>query len=446
MLDQSFSIENFRKILDYENRKGIYLEGKYFPAVETISKKIKGLTHEIKREKRYPSPLVSDELLASKIDELATLKETKEDLLNKELKEIRDIVLLSKFRIQISKNDSFGDKPIYRIEDNAQNYLTLKQLQYNFRKLYKVKQANRFAILSQLKGLLGDGFPKFVIRTDIQNFYESIPHDKVLKKLNEENLLTFYSKKILFQIFAEYRRLSGSDCGLPRGIGLSAYLSELFMRDVDNEIKSLPGVSYYARYVDDIVIIFTPEKNETCGFLAKIKEIIETKYKLLLNPTKTKKYDLLETPSSKLLEYLGYKIKFGNGTIKFTLSAKKIERYKFRIQKALDAYLNYSKVDEKYARQIFVRRLRFLSGNTRLLNNKKNILVGVYFSNNLLSNSEDFANLDKYYSHLIASKVSNENARKRLLNFSFAQGFTTKKFSRFDTSDLIEIFEIWRDN
>ena len=31
MLDQSFSIDNFRKILEYENRKGRNLEKEFFP-------------------------------------------------------------------------------------------------------------------------------------------------------------------------------------------------------------------------------------------------------------------------------------------------------------------------------------------------------------------------------------------------------------------------------
>jgi hypothetical protein len=83
------------------------------------------------------------------------------------------------------------DKPVYKIEKKPEYFFALKQIQYNFRKLYKVKQANRFAIVSQIKGLLDDNFPKYVIRTDIQEFYESIPHDILLQKLNEENLLTF---------------------------------------------------------------------------------------------------------------------------------------------------------------------------------------------------------------------------------------------------------------
>lgn len=39
MLDQSFSAENFRKILDIENRKGFYLEGEFYADIDEINKK-----------------------------------------------------------------------------------------------------------------------------------------------------------------------------------------------------------------------------------------------------------------------------------------------------------------------------------------------------------------------------------------------------------------------
>jgi hypothetical protein len=41
MYDQSLSVENFRKIFDYENHKGINLAGKYFLSIKKISKDLK---------------------------------------------------------------------------------------------------------------------------------------------------------------------------------------------------------------------------------------------------------------------------------------------------------------------------------------------------------------------------------------------------------------------
>ena len=48
MLDQSFSAENFRKIFDIENRKGVYLEGEFYADIDEINKKIKELNSGIR--------------------------------------------------------------------------------------------------------------------------------------------------------------------------------------------------------------------------------------------------------------------------------------------------------------------------------------------------------------------------------------------------------------
>jgi hypothetical protein len=445
MLDQSFSIENFRRILDYENRKGVYLEGIFFPRIKDVSELVKRLNVNLKNSRYQTEPeLLTDYRKRLRL-EIEAAEELKDSLLVDEFTQIRDKLLSGKFKFILAKNEQFSDKPIYTTSKSPEIFFALKQIQFNFRKLYKVKQANRFSILSHLKSLLDDGFPKYVIRTDIESFYESIPHEKLLQKLNEENLLTFSSKKIIFQILSEYKRLSGSNVGLPRGIGISAYLAELYMRDIDQAIKSLPTVSYYARYVDDIVIIFTPfSGNDGMDYLEDIKEIIETKHGLVLNEPKTKLIDLTNSPSNKNMEYLGYKIGFGAGEITFKLSSRKIDRYKFRITATINSYINFARVNEKLARKLLVKRIRFLTGNTRLSNNKKNILVGVYYSNNLLPSSTNFNDLDAFLQHE-TSRITNQIIRNRLAQYSFVEGFRTKRFSPFSTTELSNIFQIWRD-
>ena len=52
MLNQSFSAENFRRILDLENRKGVYLEGRFFKHLNKITEKIKKCTKEIKDKQK----------------------------------------------------------------------------------------------------------------------------------------------------------------------------------------------------------------------------------------------------------------------------------------------------------------------------------------------------------------------------------------------------------
>jgi hypothetical protein len=264
MLDQSFSIENFRKILDIENRKGNYLEGEFFAEILEISKKIKEKNGEIRSLRRQKLAkekfIIERSIINEKKDKLS---EQRELMLIEKFTTISSNVTASDFKLKIIQDNTIADKPVYKTEYTIENILILKQLQYNFRKLYKVKQSSRYSIISQLKNLLDDGFPKIILKTDIKNFYESIPHEKLLKKINNDNLLTHLSMRFIHQILKEYTDLSGATKGVPRGIGISPYLTELYMRDIDEEIKQLPSLMYYARYVDDIILIFMPQLNNT---------------------------------------------------------------------------------------------------------------------------------------------------------------------------------------
>ena len=107
--------------------------------------------------------------------------------------------------------------------------------------------------------------------------------------------------------------------GIPRGIGFSAYLSELFLRGFDSRIKSSSNVTYYTRYVDDIIIIVTPKhRNEIKSVLAykeEIKKVLWDTTKLSINTSKTEVIDLTKENKERkrsityTLTYLGYKFK-----------------------------------------------------------------------------------------------------------------------------------------
>jgi hypothetical protein len=445
MLDQSFSGDNFRKILDYENRKGIYLIGKFFPDVNDIVDEIKTCIAQYHIKKGTISKARFPKFKEKFERKKEVLIKEKDEKLEQELNKVSENIYKSNFKINLNQVQVPSGKHLYTIPNNPENYFILKQVLYNFKRLYKVKQANRFNIVNQIKCILEDKFPKYVIRTDISNFYESIPHDILTKKLND-NLLTHISKSVIDKILKEYKLKSGSTKGLPRGIGISAYLSELYMRDIDSDIKALPHLIYYARYVDDIIAIFTPiTLNDKVDYKNDLKQIIEKDHKLKLNETKTFEYDLISNSNNnKHLEYLGYKISFGGGSVKVTLSSSKIDKYKKRIDLTFQSYLNLSKIDEKKARKLLIKRVRFLTGNTRLLNNKKNILVGVYFNNCLLTNSDSFKSLDQYLRHKINKEISVKELRKRLREFNFIKGFEEKKFFKTTSEDLLKILQVWK--
>lgn len=441
MLDQSFSASNLRKILDISNRKGVHVEDKVsITPVQKVNEDIRDCNFKIK-QKRKAGDFAAVKSLNEKKKKLRELKDV---TLAMELEKISANISAKGFRIELKKVVIPGGKSLYTTENLPENYFALKQIQYNILKLFGVKQSNRFAIVEQVINLLSDEFPKFVIRTDIKDFYESILHKPLLERIHKDNLLTPSSRNILTGILKSYKLKSGLDKGIPRGIGISAYLAELYMRDIDNEIRDIDGVTYYARYVDDIIVIFTPSSNEpNRDYLTEIKQIVEHKHNVRLNVAKTQTYDNRTNLVRHNLEFLGYQISFASGNITVKLTSSKVQKFKDRIKSTFDHYINLAKIDEKKARKVLVRRIRFLTGNTRLTNNKKHILIGIYYSNSHLTDLSQISGVDKYLLWHINHRITSAHLKERLKKYTFNDGFVKRRFSPFKTNELSEIMEIW---
>lgn len=480
MLDQSFSPQNFDIIFDIENRKGNihdYLDDDYKDCLSEI----KALRNEfrciINKKKSSRTLKESDRL--HEIDNLINdLVEKKKIIRQKDLAKVSKIVNSSKFRLKFSQKADGN----YTLTKSKEAFYAIKQLQNNIRKTFSVKQSSRHKILSQIKLLLNDNFPKYIIRTDIAAFYESIPQEKLLSKIESNTLLNVQAKTFIRQILEDYDNLKDQSKyellqGIPRGIGISSYLSELYMKDIDKEIKKIPEIIYYARYVDDIFIIISPktEQKSIENYYSELKDIV-LKYDLALKPDGDEKCTLLDLTSNriKVITYLGYDIhiekrshKNNDGkeiitcTAKFDLSKKKKDKIKSRILRCIDYYNVTCRYDINSARKNMLLCLQFLSKNAQMRGMKKGVKVGIYYSNDLLD--------EEYYKSITALNGylkgqlrllnphmnlfnSNEEWLAYLSRFKqsviedidFISGYKNKIYHNFSINDMRTIKRIWQ--
>lgn len=504
MLDQSFSYDNFRILLDVENRRGKYLQDRnifdndddYFLESRKLTDKIIRINREIRKSQKALSLTHSptdDEykVYQELLDEKENIKEEREEKLEEALKKISLIANHDDFKLVIRKGlVKFGDQ-LYVTDNTVENYLVLKQLQRNIYKTFSVKQADRKLIISQIKLLLSENFPKIVVRTDISKFYESIPHKQLISKIEENSLLNNSSKRIIKNILNQYWNLLIVDSiknatderiGVPRGIGISAFLSELYLKDMDNIIKSIPNVIYYSRYVDDIIIIFSPphrnEKKTTEQYRKQIEKVVN-KFHLEMNSSKTKVFDLRKVNSDRKtsikyeITFLGYKFikefkKEKNQQAQDVIISKnlivnmsdaKFNRFKNKINYAFNEFdTNIVKYtgQERSTNKLLIQRIKVLTNNFRLYRRKKNVLIGIYFSNEFLTEDlSDLKDLDLFLKseiNRVSVKLS-QKTRLALDKLSFIEGFKNKKTLNFNFNDQLprgsvnieKILNIWHN-
>ena len=77
------------------------------------------------------------------------------------------------------------------------------------------------------------------------------------------------------------------------------------------------------------------------------------------------------------------------------------------------------------------------------MNNKKNVVSGIFFSNSLLSELDDLDQLDVYLATKIAT-LGSARLQARLSQHSFRNGFETRKYHKFSARDLSKIVEVWK--
>ncbi|MDK1182751.1 RNA-directed DNA polymerase, partial [Cronobacter sakazakii] len=196
---------------------------------------------------------------------------------------------------------------------------------------------------------------------DIKDFYESINRNTIIEKLVKSPIVSYKTKRLIKRFF-ELPHVS-LESGLPRGIGLSATMAELYLEDFDDKVKRTNSVFYYARYVDDI-IIFTCDK--IMDFQAFFKTFLPDN--LEFNISKCREINIHSDDKGMMADefnYLGYCFCVRNGKVKnsekrdvkVTISKKKIFKLKRKIVLSLKDYCNTNDFT------LLEKRIKFLTSN-----------------------------------------------------------------------------------
>jgi uncharacterized membrane protein len=446
-----YSAQSLREISNEESRKGKPDPAARFDEVVPIIDALRAL----RVEKRAALKIAMNESVAQEIRhsfnaKSELLRDRKKEVMTDSLFDVSNRLIEQRdnetFNWGLEAGQVINSKQTFRIATGESHiFFAAKQIEHSLRRANFQIPPARNRLISQLIGVLSDRMPKTIVKADIKSFFESIPHDQVRKFWRENTGISSLTKGFLDLFLSESEAVLGGAFGLPRGVGMSSQLAETYLQDIDAAFRSMPNVMFYARYVDDIIIVVSSAKMPDAEAIKDLLGERLLQKGLIFNDMKTATY-----PSDGVggilghFDFLGYQITANAGKVSLAFSSPKTKRYKSRVEASIAAFKAHPAPTPSHE-ALLVNRLKFLTGNTKLSNNKRHALTGVYFSNPHLNDGSTLPGLDKFLAARLSAVALTEPFASRVQQLSFKSGFEKRIMCRFSQSDLIRVTAVWKN-
>jgi len=233
------------------------------------------------------------------------------------------------------------------------------------------------------------------------------------------------------------------------------------MQDFDRRMRHLLRAHYFARYVDDIVIVL-PELDDPKNIRKQIEDSLPPGLKL--NSSKSRFYSFSGTKTKipaieHCFEYLGFKFNVSqlnndrpfSRNVSIDIAESKIKKNKTRIVRSFLQYLsdgNFHDLED---------RVRILTCGYQFFDEKQQKMrnAGLQHTYSLIDiNAPALFELDRFFAGIVLSRSGpiggrlaltlTNRARKELLRYSFVTGVTNGAHFRFSADRLASLMGCWK--
>ena len=231
---------------------------------------------------------------------------------------------------------------------------------------FAAKRLKKFLMAS--RSVYGKDVPIYVLQCDIRKFFQSVSWD-ILLVIVAKTILCPKTFALIKTIITTHRDLMApksalcpqmslfdpvpestessisleNRAGLPIGNLTSQLFANIYLNELDHFVKDRLRVKYYARYMDDFLIIH-PEKEYLKDLLGKIREFLKSDLHLALHPKKLTIKNVADG-----VPFVGYRIFYDHALIRGT-TLQRIERnYRSKKKQLKNGTLSQQKLVETEA-------------------------------------------------------------------------------------------------
>lgn len=452
-----YTLRSFLAVAERENRRGrdiSRLDPHVGQATRALQERREAFRQEIARYERDDPARASirKEYWKARQELRQRRSEAVESAVHRALLSFEQKLERGTFTFSLKPGPIVAAKQTYFVRPTLDILFPAKQAAEAIKRAASLDAPSRNSIVRALKSTLEKSYTHAIYKMDIQNFFESIPHATLIDRINQHSNLDGVSAQLARQLLTEYQAITDENAGVPRGVGLSSQLAELYMNGLDLIVKTHPGVLFYARYVDDVVVVV-----ENDQALEVVQHVITDELQnmgLEINRTKThglKTNELGDYYDANGVEYLGYRFVRDEGRLTTGLTNKRKGRRQKRLNLALEEWLRKNPIatHPNHGNDgMLVDRVRYLAGNTRLLNSKSSVAIGLFHSNSALDpDAPELAELDNILQTFLQENDFRmaDKVKSRLESISFVKMFTSRPFLRFRQRRLEQITRIWQE-
>jgi len=191
---------------------------------------------------------------------------------------------------------------------------------------------------------LKDNKRPFVVEIDFSNFFNTIPHKKLMrivkKKIKDVKFLGLIRKFLKSKTINNNGLIEKTTCGTPQGGLMSPILANIYLNEVVDQWFVENYSSYnnvIVRYADDAVFFFRKE-DDARMFLVDFKERVE-RFGLIVNEEKSKSISFKKSEHNHF-NFLGFTFYWGKQVKRRIL---KVKTEKNKLHKAMNDFYNWIK-------------------------------------------------------------------------------------------------------
>ena len=190
--------------------------------------------------------------------------------------------------------------------------------------------------LKKLHDVIDSNSIHYIVETDIKGFFDNVNHEllvKFLRQIIKDKTFIYYIHKFLKAGVIEDGKKLKTKLGTPQGGLISPVLANVYLHYTldewfETDIKRKCMNCHLIRYCDDFVVGFQ-NKDDANWFYNEVNLRFQ-KYKLELEPTKTR---IINLESNTSFNFLGYNIFINKDrnnqySVDFTVSSKKLNSKK----------------------------------------------------------------------------------------------------------------------